>query len=130
MIAQALAEFPNECCGLLAGTIGTGGIARAERRYPLVNELASPTEYLWEPKSRFAAERDMRPLGIEMLAIYHSHPATDPIPSRKDRDRYDEVRPLVGDLMHFIVGLRESVPEVRAWWLSHDDHREADWEVV
>jgi hypothetical protein len=37
---------------------------------------------------------------------------------------------LLGDLMHFIVGLRDSVPQVRAWWLTSDDHREAAWEVV
>jgi proteasome lid subunit RPN8/RPN11 len=130
MIAQALAEFPNECCGLFAGTIGTDGIARAERRYPLVNELASPTEYLSEPRSMLAASKDMRKHAIDILALYHSHPSSDPIPSRKDRERNEEARPLLGDLMHLIVGLRESVPQVSAWWLSSDAHREADWEVV
>ncbi len=61
MVAHAQAELPNECCGFLAGKVGTDGIARIERRYPLVNALASPVAYLWEPKGLFAAVRDMRP---------------------------------------------------------------------
>jgi proteasome lid subunit RPN8/RPN11 len=130
MVAQAQAELPNECCGLLAGTIGADGIARIERRFPMVNALASPIAFEWEPKTQFAAVRDMRPLGIEMLAIYHSHPTSDPIPSKKDRASYAEARPLLGDVMHFIVGLRESPPQVRGWWLERDASREADWEVV
>ena len=42
MVAQARAEQPAECCGLLAGVV-EGGIGRVTERYPLVNELASPT---------------------------------------------------------------------------------------
>jgi [CysO sulfur-carrier protein]-S-L-cysteine hydrolase len=130
MIAHAQAELPNECCGLLAGTIGADGIARIEHRFAMVNALASPTEYEWEPKSHFAAVREMRRLAMDMLAIYHSHPTTHPVPSRKDCARYNEVRPLIGDLMHFIVGLHEGTPTVRGWWLARDDYLEAEWDVV
>ena len=46
MIAQAKAEFPNECCGMLAGRRPTDGqTALVEQRYPLVNALASPIEF-------------------------------------------------------------------------------------
>jgi [CysO sulfur-carrier protein]-S-L-cysteine hydrolase len=124
MINQAQAEFPNECCGLLAGTIGADGLARVERRYPLVNALASPTEYESEPRSMLAAEKDRRKHNLEFLAVYHSHPITAPVPSRKDRERN-----YMGEVMHFIIGLRDE-PEVRGWWLTEDDHREAEWEVV
>jgi [CysO sulfur-carrier protein]-S-L-cysteine hydrolase len=130
MIAHAQADLPNECCGLLAGTIGADGIARIERRFAMVNALASPTEFEWEPKNHFAAVRELRRLGLDMLAIYHSHPTTHPVPSRKDCARYNEVRPLIGDLMHFIVGLHEGTPTVRGWWLARDDYLEAEWDVV
>jgi proteasome lid subunit RPN8/RPN11 len=130
MIAQAQAERPNECCGVLAGTIGADGIARVVRRYGLVNALASPTEYLWDGKGALDAARDMRRLGLEMIAIYHSHPTSEPIPSRTDRERYDEVRPLLGDVMHFIVGLMTERADVRAWWLTRDGQLNADWELL
>ena len=53
MVAQAVAELPNECCGLLAGRIEPVAaqdaerkpVARVMRKYPLVNKAASPTEY-------------------------------------------------------------------------------------
>jgi proteasome lid subunit RPN8/RPN11 len=126
MVAHAQAELPNECCGLLAGTIGKDGIARIERRYGLVNALASPTEYESDPRSMFAACRDMREQDLDILAVYHSHPTSPPIPSRKDRERN-----YMGEVIHFIVGLAQrATPEVQGWWLAADTHREAEWDVV
>src|SRR6516164_9346730 len=48
MLAHALVELPAECCGLLAGRV-EGGVGVVTDRYPLVNELASATEYVSEP---------------------------------------------------------------------------------
>src|SRR5262249_14613414 len=62
IVAQARAELPNECCGLLAGRIvdtPSGRAGQVVRRYPLINAAASPVEYLSEPKSMFHAVRDM-----------------------------------------------------------------------
>ncbi len=82
ILAQALAELPAECCGLLAGRLSEDGtIGQVSHRYALVNALASPTEFISEPRSMFAAVRDMRSKGIEVLAVYHSHPTSAPIPS-------------------------------------------------
>src|SRR5438552_14510687 len=85
MLGQALAELPNECCGLLAGRLeGEADAAATEppplrlahvlRRYPLVNKEASPTRYLSEARSQFDADRDARQNNLEYLSIYHSHP--------------------------------------------------------
>src|SRR5262249_30335244 len=41
MTAQAEAEAPLECCGLLAGLI-EGDVGRVVQRYPLINAAASP----------------------------------------------------------------------------------------
>jgi proteasome lid subunit RPN8/RPN11 len=148
MIGQARAELPNECCGLLAGTLiepgawqrlwlwlrrwlartGIGPIpaglvrrGRALRRYPLVNEAASPTEYLSEPHSMFAAEKDRRAHNLEFLAVYHSHPTSEPVPSCTDRER--NYSP---DVMNLIISLK-AAPVVRAWWLTAESYREAEW---
>src|SRR6185369_3163741 len=82
MFAQACAELPNECCGLLAGNIETGQVTH---RYPLVNIAASPVLYHNDAKDLFAAFRDMREKGVEHLAIYHSHPTSEAVPSKTDR---------------------------------------------
>lgn len=126
MLAQAQAEWPNECCGLLAGTREAGGtVGRVERCYPLVNELASPTEYQSEPRSMFDAVKDMSRRDLDVLAVYHSHPTSAPIPSQRDRER--NYSP---DVVNVIIGLHGPQPEVRAWWLSADAAREAAWDVV
>lgn len=124
MIAQARAELPNECCGLLAGRMD-GSIARIECRFPLVNELISPTEYLSEPRSMFEAMRAIDRAGLDIVAVYHSHPTSPPIPSKTDRER--NYSP---DVANFIISLINDPPRVQAWWLDAERHWEADWLLV
>src|SRR5437899_1519217 len=83
VLAHARAELPNECCGLLAGVV-EDGVGRVTEHYPLRNDLASPTEYATNPRDLLDATRAMRAAGTDPLAIYHSHPTSDPVPSRKD----------------------------------------------
>lgn len=121
MVAHAQAELPNECCGLLAGTAD----GRVTHCYPLVNEAASPKEYLSEPKSMFAAVKDMRQQGIDILAIYHSHPTSEPVPSKTDLERN-----YMNGVLNFIVSLADEAPSVRGWWLTQSEYREAHWDWV
>ena len=123
MVAHAQAELPAECCGLLAGTV-EAGVGRATQHFPLVNALTSPTEFESDARSMFAAHKAMRAAGTDILAIYHSHPTSDPIPSRRDRERsYDD------QVVNLIIGLSRAEPDVRGWWLTADGVREAVWEV-
>jgi proteasome lid subunit RPN8/RPN11 len=127
MLAQADAERPLECCGLLAGPRGDGDAElRVGRHYALVNAAVSPTEYESDARSILNAEKDMRRNGWDILAIYHSHPASPPIPSRKDLERnfYGE------EVVHFIISLQFAQPEVRGWRLTPTDYREADWGCI
>jgi proteasome lid subunit RPN8/RPN11 len=133
MVAQALAEQPLECCGLLAGVREEAkkgddpakSVGRVVRRYPLVNELASPREFLSDARGMFDADRDMRARGLDILAVYHSHPTSAPIPSRTDRERH-----WMHDVICMIVSLAASPPEVRAWWVNEEEQREAEWEIT
>lgn len=129
MIAQARTELPNECCGLLAGRIENGAngekLGRVVCAYPLVNEARTPTRYMSEAKSLFAAEIERRSRGLEFLAIYHSHPTSEPVPSRTDLEQNN-----YGDsVVHFIVSLASNEPRVRAWRLAADEFHEAEWAV-
>ena len=150
MLAQAFAEFPNECVGLLAAKLDNPDVwIRVERRYALVNALASPVEYLagWvvpggvlaqlinaqassveylsSDTSMLAAHVDMRENGLDIVAVYHSHPTTEPIPSRKDLER--NYSP---DVVNFILSLKGPTPVMRGWWLTETDFREAEWECL
>src|SRR5262245_53478184 len=119
-VAQALSERPNECCGLLAGRM-EGDVGRVVAGYPLVNVLASPVEYESEPSSMFAAYRDLTSKGLDILAVYHSHPTSRPVPSKKDLARnFSE------DVINLIVSLTTAPPTIGAWWLTAEDFREAE----
>ena len=73
------------------------------------------------------ANRIARELGLEIIAIYHSHPTSAPLPSRKDRD----MSVGWGDaVVHLIISLEAEEPSVRAWRLTAESATEAEWEVV
>jgi proteasome lid subunit RPN8/RPN11 len=126
MLAQTLRDFPRECCGLLGGLIvpkGERQIYRVERRYPLFNSAASAARFEADPKGLFLAFKAMRQLGIGLLAIYHSHPASDPIPSRTDLV-WNNFGP---EVVHLILSLTNESEPLKAWHLDETSFREAAW---
>jgi proteasome lid subunit RPN8/RPN11 len=123
MILQAMIEAPLECCGLLAGRI-RDAVGVVEMGYPLVNEAASAVEFVSEARGMFDAMRDIDRRGLEVLAVYHSHPACAPVPSRTDL-----ARNYSPDVVNVIVSLQTDPPTVRAWWLRGDRHDEAEMVV-
>ena len=130
MLERALFECPNECCGLLAGVLEATKneklpVGRVARIYPLLNVAASPVEYLSDARSMFEAVRDMNRHNLEVLAVYHSHPTSPPVPSRKDLERnYSE------EVVNLIISLMTETPTVRGWWLTAETYRKAEWDIV
>lgn len=124
MIAQAESELPNECCGMLLGT-RDGGVARAVKRHPLTNVAASPTRYDADSRELFAVQRECQRLGLDELAIYHSHPTSAAVPSKTDLSRAFHPH-----CMYLIISLQERPATVRGWWLTETDYREASWLYV
>jgi [CysO sulfur-carrier protein]-S-L-cysteine hydrolase len=70
---------PEEVCGLVAGIAG-----RATRVYPITNILRSPVQYRMAPQEQLKAFLAMEDNGLELLAIYHSHPLGPAVPSATD----------------------------------------------
>jgi proteasome lid subunit RPN8/RPN11 len=122
VIAHARADVPVECCGLLAGSPD----GRVSLHFPIRNDLASSTEYLTNARDMLAASKTVRAAGAEILAVYHSHPTSPPVPSAKD---------IAGNhwgdaVLHLIVGLSEDEPDVRAWHIAGGAYSAADWAVA
>ncbi len=69
--AQAKREAPNEACGYIAGLDGV-----AHERYPMTNIDASPQHFSFAPEEQFSALKRARAAGLELIAVYHSHPET------------------------------------------------------
>ncbi|MCS6863712.1 MAG: M67 family metallopeptidase [Gemmataceae bacterium] len=125
VIGHAQREWPRECCGVLAGQIAEG-VAQVTARYAITNDAAEVDEFATNPRDLLNAFRAMRTMGSELVAIYHSHPNSEPVPSRRDLERntYGE------SVVHLIVGLVNSGPQVRAWWLGPTCFREASCAVI
>jgi proteasome lid subunit RPN8/RPN11 len=126
MIAQAQADLPNECCGLLAGHLvdeKKRGIV--VERFPLTNTAASPTRYEADPRGLIRAFIAMRDRGLDHLAIYHSHPTSDPVPSRTDHEWA-----FYPDVHYFIMSLKGPQPVMRSWWLSEAGFMPAEWRIA
>jgi len=129
MIRHAREAAPAECCGLIGGTIkpfepSDPSASRARTLYRLRNVTANPElGYEAAPEDLFAAQRQMRQNGEELLAIYHSHPrAADPSPSETDvRQAY------YPSATYLIIGLGGDGPVVRAFSISEREHR---WHLV
>ncbi len=79
LAATAGKAVPNEACGLLAG-----GDGQVTKFYPMTNVDASPEHFSMKPEEQFTAVKDMRRMGLKMLAIWHSHPSTPPRMSAED----------------------------------------------
>ena len=109
--AHASEEAPNECCGVLVLREGI-----AERYVRGVNRLASPYRYELEvdPEVWFLEDD-----GYE-LAVFHSHPVTEPIPSRTDR----ELSGLWAGKAFVIYGLK--LAELRAWSITPESVSEIE----
>ena len=107
--AHAEEEAPNECCGVLVLRDGV-----AERYVRGRNALESPYRYELEihPDVWFLEDD-----GYE-LAVFHSHPETEPRPSRTDRERSG----LWAGRTFLIYGLK--LDELRAWRVTRDDAEE------
>ncbi len=79
VIAHCQREAPYEACGFLAG-----GRERVSQVYPVKNIEPTPVSYMMEPNEQLKALREIEEKGLELLAIYHSHPGSRPFPSAKD----------------------------------------------
>jgi proteasome lid subunit RPN8/RPN11 len=103
---HARAEDPNEACGLVALRDG-----RAERYIPAQNAAASPYRFELEtdPENWFLEDE-----GYE-LAVFHSHVASPPRPSRTDVENIGlwEGRP------YLILSL--ATGELAAWRITNSE---------
>lgn len=109
MFEHCRREYPNEACGYLAGQDG-----RVTAAFPIRNDAASPTWYEMNPLDQLKAQKEIRRQGMEHLAVYHSHVATEAYPSRRDVERAAAVQDFF-DGHYVLVTLKDSLPKARAF---------------
>ena len=121
IVAQARAEAPNECCGIIAAQDG-----RAVAVHPARNAAATPIKlYEMDGMEQYRIQKAIEDAGQEIGAIYHSHPATEAKPSQTDIKLafYPEA-------LYVIVSLAQDEPIVRAFRIEKGEVSERALEVV
>ena len=120
IVAQARAEAPNECCGII-GTRDGGAVTV----FPVRNAAASPLRYEMDPKDQLKVFEALDDAELDVGAIYHSHTRSDPLPSQTDINLafYPEA-------LYIIVGVKGPEDDVRAWTIVDGQVSEAALEVV
>ncbi|MHC4061052.1 MAG: M67 family metallopeptidase [Planctomycetota bacterium] len=121
MVAQARTQAPVEACGILAGRHG-----KVERLYEMTNTDDCQTHYMMKPAEQFAVVKDIRSAGLEMLAIYHSHPG------KPARVSSEDVRlALTPDVAYVILSLQEPKhPVIKGFLIENSDVAEVPLEIM
>lgn len=120
IVAHAVAEAPNECCGMIASRDG-----EAVAVHRAVNKAASPLRYEIDGPEQYRIQMAIDDADLDLGAIYHSHTRSAPYPSQTDINLafYPEA-------LYVIVGLAAAEPDVKAYTIRDGQVQEAELAVV
>ena len=120
LVNHAKKEAPVEACGYLGAK---GGVIMA--LYALTNIDKSKEHFSFDPKEQFRAVKDARDKGVEICAVYHSHPSSPARPSEEDvKLAYDPA------MIYVIVSLANDKEEIMAFAIKNIEVSEVILEVI
>lgn len=112
MVDHCIGNLPEEACGLIAGQE-----EKAEAVIPIKNVADNPLHhYVIDDNQQLQALKKIDSQGLDWIAIFHSHPNSEPIPSLEDIREADLNTP---NLVHVIISLKHNTSRLQAWHI-HD----------
>ncbi len=111
MAAAAKATAPLEACGLVGGSR-----EEVQSFHELTNTDAAAEHFSMHPKEQFAAVKQMRKDGQQMIGVWHSHPET---PARMSEE--DLRLAFTPDTIYFITSLAAPETPVLKGFVVVDD---------
>jgi proteasome lid subunit RPN8/RPN11 len=114
IIDHCMKGLPNEACGILAGK--SGNVAKV---YPMENVKPGPAYYEMDAAEQFRVMKDIRQTGIDMIGIFHSHPANPAYPSGIDVEKAywpGTLHPNYPEAVYLIISLMDrSSPAIKGY---------------
>ena len=109
--AHAGETYPEECCGLLFGSITDVGIIVIAEGVRIENcDDRKDKHYGIDPLELLEFEKEQKERGNEILGSYHSHPDLPAIPSEED------LREMIPEMLYLILSVsKENTGRIRAW---------------
>jgi proteasome lid subunit RPN8/RPN11 len=113
MLAHVQAGYPNEACGVLAGSNG-----QIVKNYPAINAAEHPDDFsIIGPEEMLRISDEIDDQDWSFFAYYHSHPQSQAYPSSRDID-YARYWP---GTYYIIFSLRDRAhPELRIFSVNQD----------
>jgi proteasome lid subunit RPN8/RPN11 len=120
LIAQAVEEAPNECCGIIAAADG-----RFTAHFRARNEFASPMRFQIDSRDQIRIANEIEERGEEIGAIFHSHPNSEAAPSQTDVN----LASWWPGVLWVICSLAQDEPVLRAFRIDGSDVEEVQLDV-
>jgi len=119
MIIYVDGNAPLEACGLLAGKA-----ARVEKMIGVLNQAQSEVRFVMDPYEQLRAFDWIEAQGLELLGIFHSHPAGPPTVSPTD------IAEAAYEVVHVILSRCASQWQARGFWIENGVAREVTLELA
>jgi proteasome lid subunit RPN8/RPN11 len=112
-------HIPLEVCGLLAGTDD-----RVEKVMEVRNQAQSPVRFVMDPYEQLKAFDWIEASGLDLLGIFHSHPAGPETASATD------IAEAAYDVVHIIWSRMEDRWQARGFWIEDGDVSEVILRII
>jgi proteasome lid subunit RPN8/RPN11 len=110
-------SYPNECCGVMIGTMGEMKVVHAFRRCKNLNTERAHDRYEMDPLDLLRAEREFENSSWDIVGIYHSHPDHASRPSQTDTER------AWPDYSYVIISVQKGVVASAQSWVLNESER-------
>jgi len=108
MLDHIESEVPLEACGLLAGRSD-----RVEKVLIVWNQAQSPARFVMEPYEQLKALDWIDSNGLDLLGIFHSHPAGPETASVTD------IAEATYEVVHVICSRADNKWKMRGFWVEN-----------
>ena len=119
MIVHVDQHAPLEACGVLAGKVD-----RAEKMIGVLNQAQSPVRFVMDPYEQLHAFDWIEANGLDLVGIFHSHPAGPEIVSPTD------ILEAAYAVVHIILSRTETQWRARGFWIEKGKATEVTLQIV
>jgi len=119
MLHYVDSHLPLEACGLLAGTDN-----QVEKVIGVRNQAQSPVRFVMDPYEQLRAFDWIESSGLDLLGIFHSHPAGPETASATD------IVEAAYEVIHVIWSRIEDRWRARGFWIENGDASEVTLRII
>jgi proteasome lid subunit RPN8/RPN11 len=119
MLQHVDSHLPLEACGLLAGTNN-----RVEKVIRVQNQVQSPVRFMMDPYEQLKAFDWIESNGLDLLGIFHSHPAGPETASALD------IAEAAYEVVHIIWSRIEDGWQARGFWIENNKASEVILAII